>query len=161
MLTRMTPTPLPTVEAGSGDPTFGLATVIVSLVVGLLGGAISAFITTKAQKHIARANARATAASALWTFQRTLHDYGSEGESHFVDDGSVTFTKTSAEDIASARVAAYPYRGYLGDKATLVERHWRAEGWEGDDPLIPYNDVYKWSQELGSAIKAEFGKDPR
>lgn len=155
-------TPTPTAPAAStGDPTLDWVTVIVSLVVGVVGGVLSALITTAAQKGIARATARAAASSALWTFQRTLHDYGVEGESHYVDSGTVSITKTTREDISAARALAYPYRAYLKDKASLVERLWHTEGWEGDDPTIPYNDVFKWSQELADAITAEFGKDPR
>ena len=147
--------------APTGDQGIDWATVIVSLVVGVLGGVVSALITTAAQRGLARSTARAAASSALWTFQRTLHDFGVEGESHFVDTGSVTLTTTTSEDIARARAVAYPYRDYLKDKASLVERLWRPEGWEGEDPTVPYNDVYKWSQDLADAIKAVFGKDRR
>lgn len=137
------------------------ATVVVALFAGLGSGVIGTFITTATQRKLARSSARAEAAKALWGFQRTLRDYASEGQSHYIDDGSVTMTKTTNEDIAAARALAYPYRGYLKDKAPLVERHWHAEGWPDDDPTLPYDDVEAWAKELADALAAVFGNDPR
>lgn len=145
----------------AGDPGVDLLTIVVSLVVGLGGGVLSALVTTGAQRKIARSSARTVAATALWTFQRTLHDYAMERESHYVDDGSITLTKTTPGDIAAARALAYPHKNYLGDDAQLVERHWHAEGWPGDNPLIPSDDVAKWSKDLEAALRRVFGDDPK
>lgn len=53
-------------------------TVLVSLLVGLGGGVVSALITGGQQRKAARSTARAQASTALWNFQRTLHDFAVE-----------------------------------------------------------------------------------
>ncbi len=74
--------------APTSAPGIDWLTVVVSLIVGLGGGVLSAFVTGKVQAGLARSSARDTAAAALWNFHRTLHDYALELEAPLIRDGS-------------------------------------------------------------------------
>jgi hypothetical protein len=134
-------------------------TVMVSLLVGLGGGVVSALVTGGQQRKAARSTARAQASTALWNFQRTLHDFAMEMESPLIRDGTRPLTNTTAGDIAAQRVLAYPHKSYLGENAKLVARLWYADWEQGMDPMVPSDDVWQWSKDLDAALTATFGKD--
>ncbi len=144
---------------GNSGQEFDLLTVVLSLVVGLGGGAAGALIAGRSAKTLAERSVRRTAATALWNFHRALHDYAIEQESAVIKDGTKPVTKTTREDIASQRALAYPYKSYLGDDSKLVERLWHDEWEQGMDPLGPSDDVWKWAGELDTALTRTFKRD--
>lgn len=152
-----TPSPDPTWASGDSGGIDWL-TLIMSLLVGVLSGVIGAFITSRAQRKIAKEAARERAEQALWSFQRALRDYASEMEGSWIKDANY-FTRTSQEQVEEARRGAYPYRRYL-DKAQvkLLTRNSFVLDDPGSDPLMPASDAFDWANELEAHLLVKFDK---
>ena len=135
-------------------------TILISLIVGLGGGVIGAVIAASNQTKLAREARRATAQAALWTFQRTIRDLATEEELHEIRDGTYAFTNTKPDDLAAARAAAYPFRGYLAQaRRRLLERVWIDDYDPRVDPLRRSDDLDNWAKDLEQAILDSFVKD--
>jgi hypothetical protein len=139
--------------------TAGIAwsTIVVALVAGLGSGVIGSLLTNWTQHRLARNTTKREAAKALWTFQRTLHDFALEAESHELRDGTHPFTKTTANEMELARQAAYPFRTWLGEKHIHLVTRQSIDDYEPRaDPLAISSDVWKWAQALEERLKVVF-----
>lgn len=132
-----------------------------TLIAALLGGAIGSGITAAGSLSIARSSRRESAAVALWDYHFALVGFVASqiGE---VRDDEVSFQTATFVEVRKAHRTAYPYAGYLRQKAhkELFRDPWLhiggSRGQDLQESLDTAAELDKYAALLESELRRTF-----
>jgi hypothetical protein len=135
---------------------------ILSLVIGLGGGVVGAFVSNHFQVRRDRLSRRSQAKNALMTYERALSDKAdSMYESLGFNDGWPSFARATWDDIRAARNEAYLWKEYLqpGDRHLVTTTQIADDGVFDDNSSSSAESLAKRSSDLTEAIERSFRPD--
>ena len=137
--------------------------LLSALIAALIGGVVGSTITAWASLAIARSHRREDAAKALWAYHYSLTSLAAEVGSTLGDLDAITLLKSDWEETRERHKVAYPFAGYLSNKARrdLFTSAWfavdtdpSAEWYEHDQ--LRYNELSRHATQLENELDSAF-----